>query len=557
MRKLATGLAWLAALSSVGCKGILDVPNNNSPDIARSYSTPSVLDQLIATGYQQIHTAIQGSSSIEPQAQVLAFESYGTVANFAMNTRESLPRSVIDNTPNNQSATEDFRDFSKLSQQSRYEANYVQSLDALTKSGGHLGSPTGAAADTINLPGQDLRARSYAFFCDGVALGNLALIYDSAAIVTPATPSTAVPALSSYSDVMKAALAMMDSAIAIATQPKAAAGFPLPSNYLNGNTYSLAQYLAWIHSYKARFRAGVARTPAERAAVDWSSVLADANAGIQSDVVIQISSGAGWGLGWLGSQMFQSNSAGWHEIPLMIFGMADTTGAYTTFVSVPTSARQNFLVRTPDKRWPSGDTRAAQQTASPGTSGWDMTKFPYIRNRNAADPPGDAWGSSDYDFYRFHGVFEGANNNTGPWVAMAKVEIQMLAAEADIIKGDLTDAATLINASRTRAGLPPILPQQDAGLNYSSCVPRVPTSAGTTTQCGNILEAMKYEKRMETAYTGYAQWWVDARGWGDLPVGSATSWPVPYQEMQARNHPFYDLGGPGGQQAAAKGTYGF
>jgi hypothetical protein len=56
------------------------------------------------------------------------------------------------------------------------------------------------------------------------------------------------------------------------------------------------------------------------------------------------------------------------------------------------------------------------------------------------------------------------------------------------------------------------------------------------------MEAMKYEKRIETQYTSYGSWWISGRGWGDLIVGTALEFPVPYQEMQVRLEPFYLLG---------------
>jgi hypothetical protein len=61
---------------------------------------------------------------------------------------------------------------------------------------------------------------------------------------------------------------------------------------------------------------------------------------------------------------------------------------------------------------------------------------------------------------------------------------------------------------------------------------------------------------METAFTSFGRWWIDGRGWGDLPENTAYEYPVPYQEMQARQHPSYNLGGGTGSNAA-KGTYGF
>jgi hypothetical protein len=61
---------------------------------------------------------------------------------------------------------------------------------------------------------------------------------------------------------------------------------------------------------------------------------------------------------------------------------------------------------------------------------------------------------------------------------------------------------------------------------------------------------------METAYTGLGQWFVDSRGWGDLVQGTPLHYPVPFQELDARQKPYYGLGG-GGTASAAVGTYGY
>ena len=154
---------------------------------------------------------------------------------------------------------------------------------------------------------------------------------------------------------------------------------------------------------------------------------------------------------------------------------------------------------------------------------------------------------------------------------MMKAEIDMLAAEGLLRTGKYAEASVLIDRTRTVNGLAPV-----AGLGLTvtidaagkstgtpvpggaSCVPRVPVAPTyTSTACGNLYEAMKWEKRMESAYAGYGIWFFDGRGWGDLPEGTALEWPVPFQEMDARGHPFYDLGGVGGRSSAAPSNYGF
>jgi hypothetical protein len=70
------------------------------------------------------------------------------------------------------------------------------------------------------------------------------------------------------------------------------------------------------------------------------------------------------------------------------------------------------------------------------------------------------------------------------------------------------------------------------------------------------MEAMKYEYRMETAYSSFGRWFFAGRGWGDLVAGTPLEYPVPYDELDARQKPYYALGG-GGPSSAAPGTYGY
>jgi hypothetical protein len=131
----------------------------------------------------------------------------------------------------------------------------------------------------------------------------------------------------------------------------------------------------------------------------------------------------------------------------------------------------------------------------------------------------------------------------------------MLQAEALLNLGRAPEAIPLINVTRTANGLPAIPTTSaatDAVPGGTACVPRMPQpGVFTTSVCGTVFEAMKWEKRLETALTGYAQWYLDSRGWGDLPVGTGTSWPVPYQELDSRGKPLYN-----GVTVAGASTYG-
>ena len=134
-------------------------------------------------------------------------------------------------------------------------------------------------------------------------------------------PSDSIPPLSSAQDVVKAALLMLDSALAYATNPAAAGtgGFPLPATWLGGNAYSATQFARLIRSHRARFRAGVARTAVQRNAVDWQKIIEDTEGGIQEDFLVSVGGSTGWSIGDL-SQIYVD--PGWGQISLMYFGMA-------------------------------------------------------------------------------------------------------------------------------------------------------------------------------------------------------------------------------------------
>jgi hypothetical protein len=561
---------WLAAVATASlttlsaCKSdeLLGVENKNNPDVQRAISTPDGIENVLKNGFVQILGATHSTSTaIWPAAQATALESYGSVANFGLNLRASIPRSVIDNTRGNPTAAENLRDFQELFLRGRLIANAIGSFDDLR-----------AANSTVSIGSdfQDLRARSFGFFGMALANGEAALMYDSVGVVHPkltrGTPPE-VPALVSYNDAMPIVLQQLDTAIALANQAKSVTSASQKSSFLpvewmrtTSAPTSLDDYIRLLYSVKARFRAGVARNPTERAAVDWAAVVSDASKGITKDWVLDLNENEGWRADWL-NQSAVSN--GWSGMTPYIIGMADTTGGYAEWISLERGVRAPFLIQTPDSRFPSGATRAAQTTNSPAKA--SSLSSVYFRTRPAGeDEPGASYGNSYYDHTRFNTGYR-AGGRKGPWIWMAKAESDMLQAEGLIALGRAPEAATLINTSRTAHNLPAFpagasaatrAPAQPGG-GPNSCVPRTPTGAGGTLECGTLLEAAKWEKRMETLFTGYAQWFFDSRGWGDLPVGSPQMYPVPYQEMDARNLPIYNsiVGDPKWQ--ALTSTYGF
>jgi len=543
--KLAS--ASLLGIAAAACNDNLVVENQSNPDIQKVFSDASSIEATITSGYQTVHNAIT-NTSLQPQVDVFALESYSSLNNFSMGPRVAIPRAPIQNSNGSPSINSEF---TALSKGARLQVNAIDALYRLIKV-----QPAG-----LGTAAQNLRARALGFFNTGASLGWLAIIYDSAAIVGTGMPSDSIPPLSGAQDVMKAAIAYFDSAVALANDPAAsgAGGFPTAAPWVNGVPMSAAEFVRFVRSYRARFRAGVARTPAERAAVDWQKVIDDAEAGITTNIqpLTGSATSSGWNVGFI-TQM--QVDPGWSQMSMMYFGMADTSGAYARFISTSLGNRDGlFLVQSPDNRWPKGASRVDQQNASKAEP-LSITSRPYIRNRTLAEVPGDGWGISYYDFFRFKYIRNASNSGLYP--EFTKAENDLLAAEGYIRKGNIAAAAAKIDLSRVAAGLPKlagvVTTASQAVPGGAGCVPQVPTPQGTV-KCGDIMEAMKYEKRMETAYASFGQWWHDSRGWGDLPELTPLEYPLPYQEIQARygvSQPTYNLGGGGGS-SAAKGTYGF
>lgn len=541
--RVLTAIALAASTALGACsEDSLAVKNENNPDVEKAYGTPANVETIISKLYQQMFNGIYNSSDdIWLQTLSMSFESHSQLGNFGMGTRAAIPRSPIDNSIGNSVASGNFQDYDLLSRNARSAANAIVALNAFNASG----LSTGGAA-------RDARALSFAWFTSAFAHGQLSLAYDSAVVIKPGIGAQEIPPFSAAKDVNAFALQALDSAIA---QAGKATGQSIPVEWISASAaMSMTDWTKLLRSFKARYRAGVARTAAERGAVDWNAVIADATNGITSDFVVNANATTGWSMGTLTQLRV---SSGWSQMTPMILGMADTSGAYKAWLATPLMQRTAFLMLTPDKRFPSGETRAAQNTASGGSSksGPAAGSILYFRNRPAGDDtPAEPWGTWYYDNHRFWAI--GAGGGNGPFVAFATAESDMLAAEGYLRTNQVAKATPLIDKYRTRAGLPSVAAITDLTSPVpggNACVPQVPVGPSfTTTACGNIFEAMKWEKRVETSFTGYAQWFYDARGWNDLVRGTALEWPVPYQELYSRQLASYTT-----SKTAPVGTYGF
>jgi hypothetical protein len=541
-------------VGAAACSDPLSVENVNNPDRTRIFGLSRDVESLASRLYQNVHTAtvgntgLTGSDGLYQQMLTMGLENASSLNNYGMGPRSSIPRVFIDNTIGNNFSVGNRRDFRDLQIAARTATRVLESVNS-----------TGF---TLNDTTSDRRLRAFAWFSYATALGNGALAYDSLGVPLPGEADAFEPPLVGADSVMRAALTALDSAQA--NSQGTAGTFTIPATWLaQDGAMTRADFVRLIRSYKARFRAQVARTPQERAAVNWTQVVADAQNGITTDFQININTSGGWDYAWL-AQHHTTGEATWHQMVQLVVGMADTTRVggvpqYDTWLQIQRDVREPFLIVTSDLRFPQGTTRAAQQTNSPATA---MRAGQYIRNRPTGDDAANTgWNTGFYSHNRWRAI-QLNGRSSGKWTTYSKGENDMYAAEGLMRLNRTSDAIPLINASRATAGLPAIPggTGRDESIPGPSCVPRVPDPAQgyVRTKCGSPFEAMKWESRMESAYASYGAWYFNGRGWGDLPEGTALFWPTPWQELAARSKPIYSVGGVGNYGgAAASTTYGF
>jgi hypothetical protein len=591
-RTLRRCVAALAGAVGLGACD-LEVQNPNQPERTRVRATPSDLEALLGSYYRRWHDGLyRGLGSVWGMANVQSFENVSSLSNNCQGQRIGIPRAINDNAVGNVCEGEQQRVYFVHSEVVRVASDVLADM----------AGPAGGTPLTLGSPARDARAKAFAEFLRGVSLGYMAIVYDSAAVVSPTmgtSPEECQPdpisaictgTLRGYREVMDSALAALQRSIDFAnTAGTSSDGFPLPATWIpvpSPQSMTLAEFVRVIRSYRARLRANLARTPAERAdvsaggIVDWDAVIADAVAGITANHENVTNTTTGPFKTWVA----QWHTYGlWHQMTPFIIGMADVSGSYANWIAQPLNSRGTtgaFFMITPDLRFPQGFDRASQQADFAVTScnTPNVACKRYFRNRPSGNDQfaGFGWGWSNYDHSRYHSwatAGDGTGSQNGRMVFIAKAETDLLEAEGQFRKGNYARAAELVNRTRTAGmvsnvatggGLPPITAFDPTTPvpGGADCVPKMPVSAsnsgGGTVTCGNLWEALKYEKRLETIQTHFAAWFLDSRGWGDLAQGTPLHWAVPYQDLQARSKAVYSTGvGTQGAAAAGPSTYGW
>lgn len=523
--RLITRMASAAILLLFGAAGCadLEVTNPNDPDREKALATAGDVESLIAGSYNawfngNFNTNTFGLSKA-------SFESAATAANFGNLDVSGIPRQAL---PNNAS----YADLGTV-----IERMWVRSYRALAAVGDGVRTLDEKPELATELGAErEARARTWGKFVQALSHATLALFYDQAFLldetVDISQPQTPVP----WDQVATRAYALFDEAIAGAT----GASWVIPAGWIGTQAdVSADQIVELAHSYRALFRASMPRLPSDP--VDWDAVIADLDNGLTSDFMFypDYQSGEFYD----GAFDYGGGANGWAADTYFIIGMADQSGRYQNWLSRPvadrlpyfgaTSSDNPFIIETPDTRFPQGTTLAAQ-IANPGEyyvipteDTWD-----YSYSEHMTLPGRGTWRWSYYYYPSSFDYWFSTDFNV-PLIKFA--ELNLLRAEALLASGDAAGAAAIVDVTRTAHGL------DASGDGNGECVPMLPDGS-----CGDLMEMLKWEKRLETRGQGglfRISWYWDARRWGDHYLGTPLQFPIPVSDLQTLQMPSYTFGG--------------
>jgi hypothetical protein len=515
LAKTTRGLALAAALVSTGACLDLGVTNVNAPDRERALSEPRDVEALISGTFRTWWNLQQGTGP-GPAMSSMADEITGSQANYGFQDQGmEPPRPII-----NQTAYQwGYWVYNPWLFTNRALASIRDGLQSIAQLGLQFG----------NNGADNPRILAFAKFMQGLFLGNIALQYDRGYVLDETVDEPLKMELQPYAEVMAAARAKLAGARQIAGQN----AFTIPGGWMGPRSYSSDELVRLSHSYEARFMAQVARSPAERAQVDWNGVLSHVDSGVTGDFGVNLDGPSGvWRIEL---KTFMGDDS---DIDLALLGPADQSGAYSTYEAAAPGAKTPFIVDTDDRR-----IRGDASLTTPGA---------YVHYRPTIIQPAERgpWYQSNYAPWWYYALDQ---TRSGFAPDLTVTEMGFLAAEAYIRTGRPDLALPYINARRVATGQLP--PATVDGVSGPRCVPR---SAGLLKKasdraegaCGDLLQTLIYEKQIETAFLYAGSSWYDHRGFGTLRTGRAVQCPIPEVDLDLLGLPVYTFGGVGGNGTA-------
>ncbi len=467
---------------SLGCKkDLLDVKNNNNPDFAKVYAAGADVKNVTSGLWNTIFTGTESASGVSPMLATAADHATCSWGNFGMRDMSYEPRNnAWDNSPSYSNASQTAFTFNRMYSSINTASLVLKALN------------DGVAIDGGS--GNNM-VKAFAKFAQGVAYGNLAMIFDRAYVVDEVNKvENNFNAAVSYKEVTKAAVKYLDEAIALST----ANSFTISKDWLGTPAdYSSSQFARLCNTMAARILSYTPRNQTDLNAVDWAKVKTYADAGINADFTIVMDGTTKW---YYEADDYLT-AGGWGRVDMYVVNLMNPTNQPQHWDDSPTFPHPPASTNPLDKRL--------------------LTDFQYLPSVDFQAARG-YYHFSNYRFERFDDEFV---NGIGPKQAVYKAENDLLKAEARIYGAtpDLQGAADIINAGTrvTRGNMPPV-------------------AANKT----DLIKAIHHERHVELYTSSCGIQFFEMRKLNLLQKGTPLHLPLPAETLQIFGLPlpFYTFG---------------
>lgn len=339
---------------------------------------------------------------------------------------------------------------------------------------------------------ETMMIKGFSYFMQGLGNGYVGLVFDKS---YPSDENTDYETLqvSEYNNSINIAIEQLEKSIKVFDNNV----FTLPNDWINGNSFTNTEMSKLAHSFIARLLVYSARNKEQTEAIDWLKVLEHANNGITEDFNVE-GDGNGSDRKWMSWYKYYMARPNWGKVDMRVVNLLDN--------SIPAN-------------WPEGGVNDLPNSGKiTSNDNRILTDFEYNTSNTRPERGLHRWST-----YRYTRLDDYINANFfAPVTLMRKVEIDMFKAEALLRLNRFSEAADIINASTrvTRGNLPPVAVNED-----------------------DIRKAIVYERTIELPLTGMGIEYFDMRRNGDLQDGSLLHFPIPAQQLEVIQQPFYTFGG--------------
>jgi len=351
------------------------------------------------------------------------------------------------------------------------------------------------ANDEDDVIEEPIRAAAVAKYAQAYCLGHIGMFFDQGFVVTEHTDVLLEIPLVTYDVMIDSALAILEVSIDLCEND-----FTIPGTWLpTADTYTNVELGKLANTLAARLLTYRSRTKAQNEANDWTTILAYAEKGITMDYAPIMND-----VDWHNYYLWYQIRTGWGRTDMRVINMMDPT-------MDPWFPASGLITDLPNDGIAVGSLDAR------------IGDFEYLDEQGFLAERG----IYHYSTYRFSRYDNYRDNFVGPLPTIMAWENSMIMAEALARTGDVSGAADILND--------PANPRKDRG-----------GLADVAVDLDDVLAAIYYEKTIECMLTTENTEFYDMRRRDMLQAGTPKHLPIPAQQLEVLEIPFYSFGGTTG-----------